>query len=98
MAKQSFYHVKKIFISQIYAFEDDRITLYCQAHFDTHGNIILPDGFTTNKYLDRASRLEWEHIVPVENFGKTFLEWREAILCVWIEMETPIKADGVWKK
>ncbi|WP_409439113.1 endonuclease [Psychromonas sp. GE-S-Ul-11] len=22
-------------------------------------------------------RVEWEHVVPAENFGRTFIEWRE---------------------
>ncbi|MBS0616632.1 MAG: endonuclease [Spirochaetes bacterium] len=25
----------------------------------------------------RANRIEWEHVVPAENFGRSFVEWRE---------------------
>ena len=52
-------------------------TFYCKGHFDLKGNIVLPEGFTTPTYEKRAHRLEWEHVVPAENFGRTFVEWRE---------------------
>lgn len=26
---------------------------------------------------NRAGKVEWEHVVPAENFGQTFAEWRE---------------------
>lgn len=58
-------------------FHDHRITLYCQAAFDEKGNITPPPGFTATKHKARATRLEWEHVVPAENFGRTFAEWRE---------------------
>jgi deoxyribonuclease I len=34
-------------------------------------------GFVTNKYKNRAAKIDWEHVVPAENFGQTFKEWRE---------------------
>lgn len=58
-------------------YHDHRITLYCQASFDAKGNVTLPQGFTTPKHQARAGRIEWEHAVPAENFGRTFAEWRE---------------------
>jgi deoxyribonuclease-1 len=27
--------------------------------------------------VKRAKRVEWEHVVPAENFGRTFSEWRD---------------------
>ena len=27
--------------------------------------------------MKRAKRVEWEHVVPAENFGRSFSEWRE---------------------
>ena len=56
---------------------DHRITVYCSAPYDERGNISLPEGFTTSRYQSRASKIEWEHIVPAENFGRAFKEWRE---------------------
>jgi len=34
-------------------------------------------GFSTTKYVKRAKKIEWEHVVPAENFGRTFSEWRD---------------------
>jgi len=62
-------------LSQVYA--DHRITVYCGASYDERGNITLPDGFVTPSHQKRAQRMEWEHIVPAENFGRAFAEWRE---------------------
>jgi len=79
-ANDSFSQAKKN-LTQVYA--DHRITVYCGAAYDERGNITLPEGFITTKYQSRASRIEWEHIVPAENFGRAFREWREGDpLCV----------------
>ena len=87
---QSFYAVKKEMLEKIYY--DHRETLYCGAEFDKAKKIKEPQGFklpnlknvdfyvhkTTQEDLERkAERMEWEHIVPAENFGKTFTEWSE---------------------
>lgn len=72
---QSFSKAKKILEKQVY--NNHRITLYCGAIFDAMKKVTLHQGFTTNKYLKRAKKIEWEHVVPAENFGRTFSEWRE---------------------
>ena len=72
---ESFAQAKKILEQQV--FFDHRITLYCQAPYDQHKNISLPEGFSSPKHEKRARRVEWEHVVPCENFGRAFLEWRE---------------------
>ena len=71
----SFAQSKRVLAQQVYF--DHRITVYCAASYDERGNITLPAGFTTEKYHSRATRVEWEHIVPAENFGRAFREWRE---------------------
>lgn len=71
----SFSTAKNILMTDVYS--DHRVTLYCSAPFDNKNNVITPAGFTTDKYLKRAKRIEWEHVVPAENFGRTFKEWRE---------------------
>lgn len=58
-------------------YADHRVTLYCQAPYDAKGKISLPAGFVTPKHEKRAERIEWEHVVPAENFGRFFSEWRE---------------------
>lgn len=71
----SFSKAKKMLERQVYF--DHRVTLYCGASFDEKKNIDLPDGFFTEKHQKRASKVEWEHAVPAENFGRAFEEWRE---------------------
>ena len=86
---QSFYAVKREMLDKVYY--DHRQTLYCGADFTLHKKIILPYGFklpnlrqvdfnvydniTVNELQQKAERMEWEHIVPAQNFGKTFHEW-----------------------
>ena len=72
---ESFSAAKKMLKKQVYT--DHKVTIYCEAAFDDRGNIRLPEGFTTEKHVKRQDQLEWEHIVPAENFGRTFEEWRE---------------------
>ncbi len=72
---ESFSQAKKTLEQKVYF--DHRETFYCHAVFDSRKNITLPEGFTTEKHEKRARRVEWEHVVPAENFGRAFVEWRE---------------------
>jgi deoxyribonuclease-1 len=72
---QSFSKAKKILAKQVY--NNHRTTLYCGATFNTKKKVTPPKGFSTTKYAKRAKKVEWEHVVPAENFGRTFIEWRE---------------------
>ncbi len=68
-------------LAQVYA--DHRITVYCGALYDERGYVTLPAGFITLSHQKRAEKIEWEHIVPAENFGRAFSEWRDGDpLCV----------------
>lgn len=71
---QSFSKAKKLLEKQVY--NNQRNTLYCGAIFDDKKKVTPPKGFTTTKYVKRAKKIEWEHVVPAENFGRTFNEWR----------------------
>jgi deoxyribonuclease-1 len=71
----SFSKAKKMLEKSVYF--DHRETIYCAASFDSKKKITPPDDFHTSKYVKRAKKLEWEHVVPAENFGRTFVEWRE---------------------
>ncbi|MGS0825104.1 endonuclease [Shewanella sp. 0m-8] len=71
---KSFNKAKKTLERKVYY--DHRVTLYCDAKFDSKKNIDLPNGFRSEKHIKRARRVEWEHVVPAENFGRTFAEWR----------------------
>jgi len=72
---QSFSKAKKILENQVY--NNHRITLYCGATFDAKKKVTHPKGFTTTKYVKRSKKIEWEHVVPAENFGRSFSEWRD---------------------
>ena len=71
---ESFSKAKKILDTQVY--QHHRETLYCGASFDANKKITPPSGFSTTKYVKRSKKVEWEHVVPAENFGRTFSEWR----------------------
>lgn len=77
----SFSRSKKLLERQVYY--DHRETIYCGAAFDEQRRVSLPEGFVTPSHHKRAGRVEWEHAVPAENFGRAFAEWREgAAECV----------------
>jgi deoxyribonuclease-1 len=71
----SFSKAKKILQREVY--KDHRITVYCGATFDERKQVTSPPGFQTTKYKKRSKKIEWEHVVPAENFGQTFKEWRD---------------------
>lgn len=64
-------------ILEDYVWHDHRQTIYCGAAYDADKNISLPPGFTAHSHERRAARMEWEHAVPAENFGRAFSAWRE---------------------
>ncbi|AGH80997.1 putative endonuclease I [Psychromonas sp. CNPT3] len=70
----SFSKAKKILEKKVYP--KHRTTIYCNARFDAKKNVIPLKGFQTTKHIKRAKRIEWEHVVPAENFGRTFSAWR----------------------
>ena len=72
---KSFKKAKKLLETQVY--NNHRETLYCGAIFNAKKQVTPPSGFTTTKYVKRAKKVEWEHVVPAENFGRTFSEWRD---------------------
>lgn len=71
----SFSAAKKMLEREVYA--DHRETLYCGYKFGADKRVDLPEGFSTPRHLSRALRIEWEHAVPAENFGRAFSEWRD---------------------
>lgn len=70
-----FRDAKKMLERKVYF--DHRVTLYCGYAFDKNKNVDLPGSFSTPQHHQRANRVEWEHVVPAENFGRAFLAWRE---------------------
>jgi deoxyribonuclease-1 len=71
----SFRKVKRIMMKSVYV--DHRFTLYCRAPFNARKWIDLPLGFVAPKHQKRAKHVEFEHVVPAENFGRSFKAWRQ---------------------
>lgn len=71
----SFNKAKKMLERKVYP--EHRYTVYCNAEFTSKKKVIPPKGFETDKYLKRSKKIEWEHVVPAQNFGQAFIEWRE---------------------
>lgn len=74
---QSFNKAKKLLLKDVYIEQSERRTIYCDAVFDDKKSIILPLGFFANKHEKRSNRIEIEHVVPTENLGRAYTEWRE---------------------
>lgn len=70
----SFNKAKKMLEKNVY--NEHRVTLYCEASFNYSKHVIPPKGFHSVKHKKRSKKIEWEHVVPAENFGRTFKEWR----------------------
>lgn len=51
-------------------------TIYCSCSIIKKNVDLGSCGYKFQKDFKRASRVEWEHVVPAEAFGKSFIEWR----------------------
>ncbi|MBF0278941.1 MAG: endonuclease [SAR324 cluster bacterium] len=59
-------------------YQNHRVTLYCGCQYDEQQRPDLQScGYKPRKSLKRASRIEWEHVVPASVFGRLLKEWRE---------------------
>ena len=55
-----------------------RTTFYCGCRYD--GEMVVEHascGYVPRRPSARSVRVEWEHVVPAEAFGKSFIEWRD---------------------
>lgn len=75
MAYTSFSTSKRLLEDHVY--HDHRQTIYCDIKYNESKVLDESAGFSTTKYLNRSTKIEWEHVVPAENFGRNFIEWRE---------------------
>lgn len=58
---------------------DHAVTIYCPCRYEGHTIDLSSCGYQVHKDEKRANRLEWEHVVAAENFGRSFVEWREGV-------------------
>lgn len=71
----NFSKAKTILMTKVYF--DHFVTFYCRARFNSERKVIdLNNYLQVNRKNPRAQRIEWDHVVPVENFGRSFDQWR----------------------
>ncbi|MEK2647486.1 endonuclease [Bdellovibrio sp. BCCA] len=70
-----FQEAKKM-LSKIHRDHDQQKTVYCGCEYSGNKIDLKSCGYKTQKNAKRASRLEWEHIVPISAIGQSFSEWR----------------------
>jgi deoxyribonuclease-1 len=58
-------------------FADHSTTFYCGCPYQDTTVNFRACGYQPRGKPDAARRLQWEHIVPAEHFGRSFPEWRE---------------------
>jgi len=76
----SFYQAKKVALNLFSP--NHPFTLYCNCTFTKDKRVNLTScNMESAKNHKRANRIEFEHMMPAENFGKHFNCWREK-LCV----------------
>lgn len=52
-------------------------TLYCRCAYSGKRVDFESCGYVSPRESRRSKRIEWEHVVPAEAFGQSFVEWRE---------------------
>tara|TARA_B100001059_G_C17815171_1_gene574739 strand:+ start:1482 stop:2180 length:699 start_codon:yes stop_codon:yes gene_type:complete len=61
-------------------YQDNQTTFYCGCDYFRQGKKLIPDlpscGYQVRKQLKRASRIEWEHVMPAWNFGHQMQCWQ----------------------
>ncbi|MGI2258890.1 endonuclease [Shewanella sp. GXUN23E] len=77
---ENFAQAKKM-ATAIYAAQGDIKTFYCGCDINTAGKKWQPElnscGYQVRKQVNRANRIEWEHIVPAWEFGHQLQCWQE---------------------
>lgn len=80
ISKQNFNNAKTKLI-ELYKANSQQTTFYCGCEFtwiDKKGIVNFSTcGYEPRKNLNRASRIEWEHVMPAENFGRHLQCWHE---------------------
>jgi len=73
----SFSQSKKI-LAKLY--QDNPVSFYCDCDYRRKGKKLVPQwstcGFQSRKNANRASRIEWEHVVPAWAFGHQLQCWQ----------------------
>jgi deoxyribonuclease-1 len=90
----SFHESKKI---AKHIFQEKPYTIYCGCLFDQNNMINLTScNMQSAGNRKRAHRVEWEHMMPAENFGRHLKCWKEK-LC-YTTQKSPFKGRKCCKK
>lgn len=74
---KSFSQAKRV-LGKLY--KEHQQTFYCGCSYNNKKRVNLDScGYLPRKNKKRASRLEWEHVVPAHQFGHTRQCWREKL-------------------
>lgn len=77
---QNFSQAKKI---AHLLFANHRHTLYCGCMYNKYKQVNLHScGMQSASNKKRAHRIEWEHMMPAENFGRQLPCWRKPPICI----------------
>ena len=76
---ESFSKAKRIAAKSVYT--DNYKTFYCGCNYIAKGKKLVPEdlkacGYEVRKQVKRASRIEWEHVVPAWDFGHQLQCWQ----------------------
>ncbi|MWN30856.1 endonuclease [Gilliamella sp. Pra-s60] len=68
-------------LTKLYKSNPNQTTFYCGCEFSWVGKKSVVDfskcGYQPRKNQARAERIEWEHVMPAENFGRHLTCWQE---------------------
>lgn len=79
ISKRNFDNAKTQLI-KLYKSHPEQTTFYCGCEFSFNNKKGVVDftkcGYEPRKNKDRAKRIEWEHVMPAEKFGRHLQCWR----------------------
>ena len=64
----------KTFLESFHKF--NKRTFYCNCAYEKKIPLLNSCGYKVFKNFKRASRIEWEHVVPASRFGNNFSSWK----------------------
>lgn len=74
------FNIAKTKLIQLYKSNPEQTTFYCNCEFSFNNKSGIVDfnkcGYKPRKNENRAKRIEWEHVMPAENFGRHLPCWR----------------------
>lgn len=79
-------------------FRPHQVTLYCACNYDSEKKVDLNSCNMNNASpIERANRIEWEHMMPAEQLGRSHQCWKEKI-CVHATTGKPYRGRKCCEK